>query len=90
LRIEPSSSRVHNNLGIALLHRGRSEEAMTHFREALRIQPNNAQAHYNWGLALHSLGRSEEATAQFREALQANPNFTPARDSLRELEASLE
>ena len=89
LRIRPDYAEAHNDLAVALARRGQIDEAMTHFREALRIDPNYAEAHYNWGLTLDELGRNEEAVAQFREALRANPDFTPARDSLRRLEAPL-
>jgi tetratricopeptide (TPR) repeat protein len=36
---DPENAMTHANLGWALLHRGDSEQALTHFREALRLSP---------------------------------------------------
>jgi tetratricopeptide (TPR) repeat protein len=90
LRIDPGSVQAHNNLGIALDRRGRFEEAIAHYAEALRIDPSSPDVHNNLGIALARSGRREEAIAQFREALRSNPDFTPARDSLRKLNAPLD
>jgi Tetratricopeptide repeat. len=38
------------NLADALARKGRSDEAMVHYEEAIRLQPNYADAYYNRGM----------------------------------------
>jgi tetratricopeptide (TPR) repeat protein len=64
---------AHNQLGNALVLKGRIEEGIAHFREALRINPTFATAHYSLGGALIRLGRIGEGIAEFRESLRLDP-----------------
>ena len=57
----------HNNLGAALVGRGRIDEAMAQFQRALEIKPDNAEAHNNLGFALAGRGQIDEAMAHFRK-----------------------
>ena len=61
------------NLGETLAREGRSDEAISHFREALRIKPDYMEAHNNLGVALMYQGRLDEAISHFREALRIEP-----------------
>ena len=49
---------AHNNLGNALLQKGKVDEAIAHFQKALQIKPDYAEAHYNLGNALLQKGKS--------------------------------
>jgi tetratricopeptide (TPR) repeat protein len=69
----PDNSVAHNNLGNALLLKGKVDEAITHFQQALQINPYNAQAHNNLGNALLLKGKVDEAITHFQQALQINP-----------------
>lgn len=73
---------AHSNWGDALRNRGKFEEAVEHYREALQIQPVSPQAHNNLGVCLMHLGKPEEAADHFRQALQINPSYAAARDNL--------
>jgi tetratricopeptide (TPR) repeat protein len=53
--------------------RGRIEEAIAHYQEALRLRPGYATAHNNLGLAFLERGRPVEAIAQYRKALGIEP-----------------
>lgn len=68
----------HNNLGVALLNQGRSEEAMHHYLEALRIKPDYAGAHNNLGVALKQIGRIEEAIRHYFQAVRIKPDYADA------------
>jgi tetratricopeptide (TPR) repeat protein len=62
------------NVGIALLHLGRSEDAIGYFEHALRIKPDYAQAHCDLGTALQQEGKIEEAIGHFEAALRFRPD----------------
>jgi len=61
------------NLAALYALKGRRDEALAAYREALRMAPWVDAAHYNLGLLLASLGRGDEALAHFREAAALNP-----------------
>lgn len=82
LRNRPGSTRLHNNLGLVLLHEGRPVEAEAHLRRALAIDPTNAEAHNNLGLLLAGIGRPGSAAEEFRHALSIRPNLRSAWHNL--------
>jgi Tfp pilus assembly protein PilF len=69
----PDAFLARNNLGFALAAKGRLDEAMDQFREALRINPRFPDAHANLGLMLQKSGRIPEAIAEFEIALAVDP-----------------
>jgi tetratricopeptide (TPR) repeat protein len=66
---------VHNNLGLVLVGRGRVDEAITHYRQALKIKPDYALAHYNLGTVLAQQGRVDEAIAHYQQSLKLKPDL---------------
>ncbi|MFC1896179.1 tetratricopeptide repeat protein [Thermodesulfobacteriota bacterium] len=52
LRIRPDLEDAHNNLAIALSHKGDIDGAIEHFRKALQINPNYIHARNNLKRAL--------------------------------------
>jgi tetratricopeptide (TPR) repeat protein len=81
-------ARDHCMIADALAHRGRIDEAMTHYRIALEISPNHAEAHNGLGLALASQGRTDKAIEHFRQALKINPKYAEAKKNLEAAEAA--
>ena len=73
---------AHNNLGNALLQKGRIDEAIAHLAQALLINPDNADAHYNLGNALLQQGRVDEAISHYQSALRLKPEFAEAHNNL--------
>jgi protein O-mannosyl-transferase len=69
----PQNSRAHNNLGILLLERGLSEEALAHFSEACKYKPDYADAQCNLGWELLKRGNLEEGKFHLSEALRIKP-----------------
>jgi tetratricopeptide (TPR) repeat protein len=65
----------HNNLGLALAERGRVDEAIAHFQQAVEIKPDYANAHQNLGVALVGQGQFDAAIVHFRKALELKPDF---------------
>jgi tetratricopeptide (TPR) repeat protein len=70
------------NLGLALLDRGRIEDAAMRFREAMTLQADYAEAHCNLGHCLAELGQFEEAAAECRRALALKPELVEAQSTL--------
>jgi serine/threonine-protein kinase len=71
-----------NNLGIALAIKGRANEAIVCFKEAIRLQKDNPEAHGNLGNVLKDTGRLDEAIAEYREALRLKKDEPRAQQNL--------
>jgi Flp pilus assembly protein TadD len=69
-------------LGGILLGRGKIDEAISNFREALRIRPNNPEVHRSLAQALAQEGNLTEAIVHWEKALELQPEDVTARDSL--------
>ena len=87
---------AHDNLGVELDRRGRADEALAQYREALRIRPgdrnastNFAQASFAAGARLIDASRFTEAEARFLEGLQVRPDNALAHSYLGIAQASL-
>ena len=78
----PRSWMAHNNLGNALLQKGRVNEAIAQFNQALKIDPDYAVGHSNLGNALLRLGRAEESLAHIERALEIDPRNAEAENNL--------
>jgi len=77
-----ASAFVQMNLADTLTRKGRSDEAIVHYQEAIRLQPNYAEAYHNRGNVLFSQGRIDEAIADWEKALQIQPNDAEAHSGL--------
>jgi tetratricopeptide (TPR) repeat protein len=74
IRLRPSESNWHFNLGAIHQAQDRPERAVACFQEAARLQPQFVAAHVNLGAALHALRRHREAILSFRAALAIQPD----------------
>jgi tetratricopeptide (TPR) repeat protein len=71
-----------NNLGLALLQKGKVDEAIAHFQYALKILPTYGTALCNLGDAFDKKGRVDEAIRQYQEALKFQPTFFIVHNTL--------
>ena len=69
----------------ALSARGRRDEAIAAFQEALRIDPDYAQAHNNLGALLQLGGRADAALEHYRRAVALRPDNVEAHTNLGQL-----
>ena len=67
------AAQLHCNLGVTLLERGHSEEAMPHLEMALRLDPFLLKAHYHLSNALADSGRTDEAIPHLEIFLKNTP-----------------
>jgi tetratricopeptide (TPR) repeat protein len=87
---------AHDNLGVELDRRGRADEALAEYREALRIRPsdrnaseNFAQASFASGARLLEQSKFRDAEARFDEGLKVRPDNALAHSYLALAQASL-
>jgi serine/threonine protein kinase/Tfp pilus assembly protein PilF len=80
--LRPECPAVHNNLGNTLYHKGRPDEAIAEYREAIRLKKDYAMAYSNLGNALYSKGRLDEAIAACREAIRLKKDYAKAHCNL--------
>ena len=73
---------MQNNYAIALHEKGRVDEALEHFKEALRINPKFLEGYNNIGRALLTQGRFDEAIECFKEVLRSKPDHPYANFNL--------
>jgi tetratricopeptide (TPR) repeat protein len=78
----PAKARPYNNLGAALIHQGRLQEAIEYLQAALKIEPDYADAHYNLGSAFARLGDLEKGIYHFNETLRLDPKNLKALNNL--------
>ncbi|HZT57136.1 MAG TPA: tetratricopeptide repeat protein, partial [Pyrinomonadaceae bacterium] len=79
---EEQKALAHNERGLDFFAKGKFEQAVKEYDEAIRINPALAAAYNNRGSALFALGRFEEAAAGFRQAAQVSPKYGQARFNL--------
>jgi tetratricopeptide (TPR) repeat protein len=82
LRGNPNSAVAHNNLGFALLNKGRLPEAAEQFEAAIKIKPDYAFAHNGLGNALFLSGHAAEAIGHYQDALRIDPGYPEAHNGL--------
>lgn len=90
LAARPNSTRLHNNLGLALMEEGDLVGAERHILRALEIDRSNGEAWNNLGLLWMKIGRPGAAEGAFREALRVRPRMTAALNNLCLLLVTLE
>ncbi|HOW97914.1 MAG TPA: tetratricopeptide repeat protein [Kiritimatiellia bacterium] len=73
------------NLGLALAHFKRFDEAMACYRNAIRLSPESAVSYGNMGRTLVDMARTDEAVAAFEKALELRPDYAEAHYNLANL-----
>ncbi|MBC8102381.1 MAG: tetratricopeptide repeat protein [Cytophagales bacterium] len=79
VRVNPDDAPSRTNFAITLAERGRSAEALPHFRAAVRLKPGDAVYRYHLGAALEDTGNPQEAVVFLREAVRLDPRFVVAQ-----------
>lgn len=67
------------NLGLSLAGKGRFDEALPHFQDAIRLRPGYADAYLNIGVIQALRGNLDGASANFTRVLEIQPDHVEAR-----------
>ena len=88
LAVNPASTLAHNNLGVALGERGRTDEARAHFEAVLRADPDDSQAQLNLGVMAAARQAWAEAIGRYKKVLRRRPRSSVAWNNLGAVAAS--
>lgn len=86
--LEPGSSDMHLNLGVAHEHCRAYDRAAEEYRRAVALTPGSVDALFNLGNVLRVLRRSEEAIDAYEQALALQPGDADALHNLQLLRAA--
>jgi serine/threonine-protein kinase len=78
----PQDFWLNNELGWALCHVQRWDEALGFHRAALALRPESSAAHNGIGAVLLHMGRQDEAIGHLEQALRIDPNSVAAHNNL--------
>jgi tetratricopeptide (TPR) repeat protein len=73
---------AHNNLGTALRQKGKVDDAIVQYQEALETMPDNESVHVNLANAFLRKREMAQAIAQFQTALQIEPADMEVQNNL--------
>lgn len=78
----PACWMAHDNLANLYVERGRADEAIPHYREAVRLHPVCAEAHNNLEAVYLKAGRLPEVEAEFSAVLRLRPDVAGTHNNL--------
>lgn len=70
----PKADRVRYNLGVTYLEKGRADEAIQEFKEAIQANPNYPEAYVNLGYVYKEKGRMADAEEALAKAISTAPD----------------
>ncbi|MHC4442102.1 MAG: tetratricopeptide repeat protein [Planctomycetota bacterium] len=82
LAIAPESPNLLNTIGLYLADRGKTDEAMEHYKKSLQLEPNYPRTLNNLGALYTKRGQIDEAIIHYRKAIRARYDFPQAHYNL--------
>lgn len=70
LAVNPNNFVAENNLGFALIHMGKRDEAIAHFRTASALEPDDPTSQFNLGIYAQEQGDLPHAAMRYESVLQ--------------------
>jgi len=74
LEVTENNSFLHYTLGLIYAQQGKTDLAVSEYRESLRIDPANSEAYVSLGLCFENSGKIDWAIGQYQAALLIQPN----------------
>jgi tetratricopeptide (TPR) repeat protein len=87
LRERQTDADAMNNLGLAYLGKGDTDQALGAFRITARTSTKLGQPHFNMGEIASARGQKDDAAGHYRAAIAADPMFAAAYNALGILHA---
>jgi protein O-mannosyl-transferase len=78
LQVTKADDLTHHGFGRSLLMKGKIDEAIAHFNEAIRLKPDNILPYFNRGAAYAKSGRHQEAIEDYTEVIRLKPDYADA------------
>ncbi|MBI1357548.1 MAG: tetratricopeptide repeat protein [Acidobacteria bacterium] len=79
IELSPENASYHNNLGLALIKAGKTDEGQAELSKAAEMDPvNGGRYYYNLGAVLINSGNTDGAIDAFRKATEKDPNYAAA------------
>lgn len=78
--IRPDFAETLTKMGIALLNKGKNDEALGALKQALKIKPDYPEALTKMGIALINKGKHDEAIEALEKAIEFIPDYAEARN----------
>ena len=82
LAVTDDNALAETDLGLAVLGKGRFDEAVGHLQAAVRLKPSAAEVHNNLGTAYLNKKQYDEAIGQFQAAISLKPSHVKAHANL--------
>lgn len=103
ISLDPYDPRPHYDLGLAMLHQRKIEEAVPHLAAAVQLMPESlddqytvARLHFHFGETLLMTGKARQAQVHLSRVLELDPRHAPSHYNLalaladqRQIEAAL-
>ena len=83
IKLDPTHTKAHYNLGNALSAERKTEEAIFHYKMAIKLKPDFPEAHINFGNRLFAQEKTEEAISHYKMAIKLKPDYANAYNNLK-------
>ena len=78
----PLEPKYDYNVGNALVHLGRNQEALDYYAKAWDLNPRYKEAYFNAAIAAFYLGQTQRAGGYFSRVLALDPHYPQAQSNL--------
>jgi predicted AlkP superfamily phosphohydrolase/phosphomutase/tetratricopeptide (TPR) repeat protein len=82
LKRHPRSKEAENLLGNIAMEQGRTEEAESHFKQALEYEPHFTDARNSLGILYDRLGRHDDALREFLKVVEVDKDYAESYNNI--------